>query len=202
MPIHSKIIPNPEALILVWAITEDEEALKSGLSEEIIADLDAIKFPGRRKQWLAIRQLVHWINPSLKISYDSKGKPVLESGYISISHTSHFAAVYYHPEIPTGIDLEEKNERIFKITNRFINSDEREMHNTSDLETATLIWSAKEAVFKKTGEDTTFFASCQTIRSINNDLRNLEVQIKNKGVEGTERLAYHFFDNHILTYTI
>jgi phosphopantetheinyl transferase len=61
----------------------------------------------------------------LEIDYNANGKPFLVNSkeYISISHSRNFIGILKAP-FDVGLDIEEINERITKIKNRFLNEDE------------------------------------------------------------------------------
>ncbi len=83
---------------------------------------------------------------------DEFGKPHLIGikGFISFSHTSQYAAAYYHKDQHIGIDLEEGKSNLLKVKSKFLNEDElKEAGN--NLEKLTIYWGAKEAIFKAKG---------------------------------------------------
>ena len=63
---------------------------------------------------------------------------------ISISHTQKFIAIIIS-DSPVGIDIEKIDERALNTAPKFINLN---LHKNLTNESATLIWSAKECLFK------------------------------------------------------
>ena len=63
---------------------------------------------------------------------------------ISISHTQKFIAIIISAS-PVGIDIEKIDERALNTAPKFINLN---VHKNLTNESATLIWSAKECLFK------------------------------------------------------
>ena len=82
-----------------------------------------------------------------------------------------------------------------------MNEYEKDKYASNDLETLTLIWSAKECIFKKYGAETTFFASHQTILEIDPVEKTILVGIKKGGIEVHERLIYQKFNEFVLVYS-
>lgn len=85
--------------------------------------------------------------PDHILSYNSNGKPFLKNGgFISISHSKSIIGIAWSFDYNIGLDIEEINDRIQKVENRFINDDE--MKFAQSLENKTRIWTIKEALIK------------------------------------------------------
>ena len=92
--------------------------------------------------------LKHRNIPSQDLFYDNYGAPYLTSGLnISISHSELFVAVCLSKE-KVGIDLQIINEKIFKVSNKFINDLEKKLTEKNNLEKLTHLWTIKEAAYK------------------------------------------------------
>lgn len=103
----------------------------------------------RKAEFLYTRILWQSFNPETKISYDTKGRPYLETGgFISISHSRNIVAIAYHPSHEVGIDAEFKSEKLVRIITKFLSLSELQQISTLDLTRVTLAWSIKEAVYK------------------------------------------------------
>ena len=136
----------------IWHITEEEAFFleKVPLSRQFTHS-------HKRLQHLAGRYLLQHLFPDFPLSLiqiaDTR-KPYLpeESHHFSISHCGDYAAAIVSTERRVGIDIELPTERILTIMPKFLNARERSEcvpHNTTLLvETATTLWSAKEAMFK------------------------------------------------------
>ena len=81
--------------------------------------------------------------------HDSNGIPRLESGQqLSISHTKNLAGIALGTK-PLGIDIEVFRPKIRRIATRFLHADETFVLNGDQvIEKLTLIWTAKEALYK------------------------------------------------------
>lgn len=137
----------------IWRTTESENELITALGTGPMPDLPHA--PSRRLEKLATRVLAKEMNQgdALDIRYDIR-RPFLEDRRsISISHSGEWVALALaSPETPVGIDIEKRGGRAEKLAERFMNDTEFERFQRLpyDLRAdfATLIWSAKEAIFK------------------------------------------------------
>jgi hypothetical protein len=110
--------------------------------------LKKITNENRKQEFLQIRALRNKSIGEIEIDYTESGKPFLVNSkeYISISHSQNFIGILKAP-FDVGLDIEEINERIIKIKNRFLNEKELKMFDSS-IENLTIAWTLKEALFK------------------------------------------------------
>ena len=152
MPEFYREIINEEIYLAVWDIIETEIELEKelSLSKQAIIKISQRKSSVHRKGYLATRQLLKKLNvdPSVH-QYDESGAPYLTDGrYISISHTKDKAVVAI-ASTPVGIDLERYQNKIKKISHRFLHKNEiNEKKKRNDILYLTQIWTAKEALYK------------------------------------------------------
>ncbi|PLX07607.1 MAG: hypothetical protein C0596_10110 [Marinilabiliales bacterium] len=132
-----------ESLSGIWEINESEDALlklcKLTEYDKILINDSGSK--QRRIELLAVRALLHTLNPEITIQYDNR-KPICNKGYISISHSDKYAAIVWHPEKQPTLDIEHINDRILRIAKRAFNDDELEFAN-DNTQSLTTIWSCK-----------------------------------------------------------
>ncbi len=104
-------------------------------------------------EWLSVRVLLYaMLQEDKEIGYSPEGKPYLtdHSFFISISHTKGYVAVMLASSVPAGIDIEQYAQRVHKVSDRYIRSDEQTEPYQDDMTWGLLLhWSAKEAVFKR-----------------------------------------------------
>lgn len=152
-------IIDDSSVYAVWRITEDVEALRSAISlkedEEVL--FSTFVAESRKKQWLAYRILIRrLIEPEdFPVDYDAMGKPFLagSSYHISVTHTDDLAAVIISRKRKVGIDTEKIKPRIEKVKDKFLNDGELALLNKgSELGQMTLVWCAKEALYKFYGK--------------------------------------------------
>ncbi|MBR8534823.1 4'-phosphopantetheinyl transferase superfamily protein [Carboxylicivirga sediminis] len=153
MPFDKRIDISAHHKVAVWKIEESVGQLKHllGVSAKDEAVVNAFRLDKRKQEWLASRLLLKEILGFYpELIYVENGKPTLANGssYISISHTDGFAAVSMSDQ-PTAIDIEKCQARVEKVASRFVHPDEASyIENKKKLNYLTLLWSAKEALYK------------------------------------------------------
>ena len=141
-----------------WGLTEPSEELLQWvtLTAADMELLQAFRIEKRRREWLASRLLVKTVTGiDPVISYLPNGKPYLQKPHqhISISHTNDLAVVVLHPGHQVAVDVEMITPRVTKVADRFLHASEVAMIPLGDaLLWQTLIWCAKEALFKYYGQ--------------------------------------------------
>lgn len=161
--VHSSL-ENTAFSLALWTPTEsDEELLQQW---ELLAtgeQMPPLKASHRRREWLATRLLLH--NQGLgRPGVLANGKPVLSQGALSISHCKNSVAVV-SSDVTIGLDIQEPTEQIFTIRSKFCSSGEwswLESH-AEVVRALTLVWSAKEAIFKYWGEQVDFAAHIEVM---------------------------------------
>lgn len=147
MPIiQHKIYPNGFQLG-IWAMAESEAHLYT-LFPYMRQQLSTFGSSHRRLERLCSHALLSAMlnlhNP--QIYHHASGAPYIENGSISISHSKHFCCILYAPfsNIPLGVDIEESNEKLQTVQQRFLRPDEQ----ASTISLLLLHWCAKEAAYK------------------------------------------------------
>jgi len=154
MPLYKTIHHDSNTQILIWEITESLQKLTSEvvLSKNSAARLHGMKSVVHQCGFLSVRKLLQEIGyTDFDLFYDEFGKPHLKDGrHISISHSHDFSTLILTNE-NCGIDLEMQREKIIRIADKFVTT-EFDFLNPSDqsqyIKMLTVIWGAKEAVFK------------------------------------------------------
>ena len=154
MPLHCKIDHDSNTQILVWHITESLASLlhELPLNPTSLLRLEKMKSEQHKRGFLSIRKLLQ--NAGYQdhdLWYDASGKPFLIDGtHISISHSFEFATIITSNR-EVGVDIELRREKITAVAQKFsryefdyLNPD----HTTDYIKKLTVIWGAKEAVFK------------------------------------------------------
>ena len=153
-----------------------------------------------REQFLAVRKILQLEDPSYKIRYDESGKPFINSDLnISITHSKFMAAIVFSEHNKAGIDIESKENKIINIQNKFLNNSEKlENKYQYNVDYLTMIWTAKESIYKAIGIKGVSFSDNIIIKNIN----------KNKGhgyyINGKEKykfdLKFFSIEEYILCY--
>ena len=155
MPLYKTIQYNSNTQILIWNITESFEQLNQEvqLNEKNQLRLNGMKSEMHQRAFLSVRKLLALAGYSdFDLEYDEFGKPhLIDEKHISITHSHHFSAIIISNE-PVGIDIEMQRDIILKIAPKFVNDEELERLQKTDLndyiKKLTVKWGAKEAIFK------------------------------------------------------
>jgi 4'-phosphopantetheinyl transferase EntD len=153
MPFVKKIVVE-SGILGIWEITESAGSLISAFQFSENEKNEFKKFIGekRQKEYLATRLLLQNIfNEKTEVIYLESRRPLLKNSKlnISISHSSDFVTVFISNEL-CGIDVENINRNIDRVTKRFLHREELawiEKSNQSQM-LKIIHWCAKEAIFK------------------------------------------------------
>lgn len=108
----------------------------------------SVRHPRTQLQRYASRLLLaEMLGQMPDVLKDEHGKPLLPNHPfdISISHTEGFAAILLGTG-KLGVDVQHYKPNVLKVRDRFL--DENEQLLAQDIETTTLFWAAKEAIYK------------------------------------------------------
>jgi phosphopantetheinyl transferase len=154
MPLFKSILHNSKTEILVWKITETLEQLllEVILNEKSKARLAGMKSVSHQCGFLSVRKLLQEKGyTDFDLYYDEFGKPHLNDGrHISISHSHEFSTIILSDQ-NCGIDLEMQREKIITIAHKFAEHEFEFLKDVGEknyIRQLTVIWGAKEAVFK------------------------------------------------------
>lgn len=156
MAIYHQQIINSTTKLGIWCIEEDE----SFFLKEVPLQ-QTITHPHKRLQHLAGRYLLRYLFhdfPYNDILIADTRKPYLsqEQYHFSISHCGNYAAAIVSSNERVGIDIEKPDVKVTRISHKFIHENELSFLQNSlqnvlqndVLTTTTVLWSAKEALFK------------------------------------------------------
>jgi phosphopantetheinyl transferase len=189
---------------IVWFLSESEEWL---MDQIVLSDNEIIKFNKisnslRRRSFLAIRIMLKEAGIS-EVEYLENGKPIINNGFISISHSGNWLGIRYSENHQIGLDIEKIHSRILKIKDRFLSETEETEVCSGDIEKMILCWSAKEAIFKKYGGETVFFREKIKVLNIDSVKKEIAVKIWNDESEFIETLSYFYpEDEYVLVHTL
>ena len=129
----------------------------------------------------------------LRILNQFEGREIENDNFISISHSKKFAAIIISKN-KVGLDIEQISEKPLRLSSKFISDN---IHQDLTKEKATLIWCAKEAIYKWSQKGNIDFIK---------DIKLHNFEIAEKGILTaefkTERLFlnYQKINNHYLVY--
>lgn len=144
--------------ILVWKVTESYAEL---LGDVVLNNTNRIRLDGMKSEmhqraFLSVRKLLQETgHTDLDLYYDEFGKPHLNGErHISITHSHNFSAIIISDET-VGIDIELQRDKIIRIADKFCDSEFQFLSPSFGTEKIqeyirklTVIWGAKEAIFK------------------------------------------------------
>jgi phosphopantetheinyl transferase len=151
MPIFFQQDIDPSTRLAIWKIEEEESFFLRHVPLQ-----REITHPHKRLQHLAGRYLLKYLYPHFPtelIRIADTRKPFLEDEayHFSISHCSDYAAVIVSRDQRVGIDIELPNDKVLRILDKFLHPVEKSMvtdHIPDTYIIPTVLWSAKEAMFK------------------------------------------------------
>jgi phosphopantetheinyl transferase len=159
MPLSQLTVINEDCIWGLWEITETAEALTTQLPLNIhdAHYLATVTHEGKKAESLAVRVLAMYMLKEWHCAYwgiikDEHDKPYLAELpiHLSISHTSHYAAVIMHKHQEVGIDIEFIKGKLLRVAHKFLNELEYQ-DAADDLQKLGIYWSAKEVLYKKYG---------------------------------------------------
>jgi 4'-phosphopantetheinyl transferase len=118
-----------------------------------------ITHPHKRLQHLAGRYLLKYLFPDFpneEILIADTHKPYLphEQYHFSISHCGNYAAAIVSSGDRAGVDIEQPSQKVARVMHKFMHENDllfmsnSYLYDRSPLELLTVMWSAKEALFK------------------------------------------------------
>ena len=138
------------------------------------------------------------------ISYKENRVPYLEgnNGQISITHTGAYAAIYLHPTLKVGIDIERIGEKVVRVKNRFLSDQELASIDERNEKThLTILWAAKEALYKVMQQETVDFREYLHIDPFTPYLQDTLKANETKSSENKSyQIEYKVFPEYVLTW--
>ena len=154
MPLYKTIHFNKNTQILVWKITESYQELFASVivNPTNLIRLGKMKSELHQRAFLSVRRLFQEIgHTDLDLYYDAFGKPHIKGEkHISITHSHEFSAIIISDEF-VGIDMELQRDKIMRIADKFVDEEFQylDQNNKEEyIKKLTVIWGAKEAIFK------------------------------------------------------
>lgn len=135
------------ARLALWRMSEDVGELPRPAGVDL-SDIHAeVRLREKLTEYCLLRAMTS--RDGIAIVHNHAGKPFIEGFHISISHTRGWAAMMLSEKNKVGVDIEYYSDRVNRIADRFIRSDEQ----NTDLHHRLVNWTAKEAVYKRFSEE-------------------------------------------------
>ncbi|MBP2284002.1 phosphopantetheinyl transferase [Flavobacterium sp. CG_23.5] len=202
--------------ILVWKITESFEQLNNEvqLTEKNALRLSGMKSELHQRAFLSVRKLFQEANyTDFDLFYDEFGKPHLHDGkHISITHSHDFSAIIISDET-VGIDIELQREKIIRIADKFCDSEFQFLSHpeTSGFGTEnqqeyirklTVIWGAKEAIFKIRNEKGISFKDHIKVQSFDLENKKVNTELHFDSLIKDFNIHFEEIENFTLVYAL
>lgn len=196
--------------ILVWKITESFEQLNNEvqLTEKNALRLSTMKSQLHQRAFLSVRKLFQEANyTDFDLFYDEFGKPHLHDGkHISITHSHDFSAIIISDET-VGIDIELQREKIIRIADKFCDSEFHFLSRSFGTENQreyirklTVIWGAKEAIFKIRNEKGISFKDHIKVQSFELENKKVNTELHFDNVIKEFNIEFEELENFTLVY--
>ena len=192
----------------VWKMDESVDTLLDLLPEREYYEREVQRFVAshRRLEWLSVRALLfRLLGEHKEVCYQPSGKPYLAdySYFISISHTKGYVAVMLASFTPAGIDIEQYAQRVHKVSDRYIRSDEQTEPYQGDMTWGLLLhWSAKEAVFKRMENADADLRKLRLTHFIPQEQGTFQVQELATEQQELYSVGYRICPDFVLTWTL
>lgn len=166
---------------------------------------DAIPFNNKQREleWVSARILLQeLIGTDFHLTKNEFGKPevTIPDMHISLSHCRDHVAAQISSNF-CGIDLEDIDERIRRISHRFLNDSELDfLGSEPSLEALYVCWCAKEAVYKWYGRKAVDFKNDMVIQAFNLQKENSCFLDFKKNGKQTLQINYRLFERHALAW--
>lgn len=139
--------------VLVWRLDEEAALLLEMCRDEGIPAEDLMDLPPKRQREKAAKRLLlcHAMGKTVTLAHDAQGAPAVEAlrMNISITHTMRLVAVALNEDRVIGLDAEpEDRTQVFRVRDKFLNSNEKRFIEPDDLAAHIIAWTAKEAIIK------------------------------------------------------
>ena len=210
MPIFFQQQINENTRLGIWKIEETEEFFKGNVPLH-----REVTHPHKRLQHLAGRFLLQFLFPDFPyqlIEIADTRKPFLPDTqyHFSISHCGDYAAAIVSKNQRVGIDIEIPVEKIGKIMYKFLSSTEHQIFNLvqglgsntalMSFNEPTILWSAKEAVFKWYGDGGVDFRREIQLKKQNEETSIIECFFSKN--ETALTIHYKLFDGLVLAWIV
>jgi len=204
MPVFFQQQINESTRLGVWKIEETEDFFRGNVPLH-----REVTHPKKRLQHLAGRFLLQYLFPDFpyeQIRIADTRKPFLpdERYHFSISHCGDYASAIISRTHRVGVDVEETEDRILRIKDKYLSTEEQRLFipdpAVPDFRLLTLLWSAKESVFKWYGAGEVDFRKHICLSKPDLTGNNLRCDF---GLTGDRlKVEYRLFDGLVLTWVV
>jgi phosphopantetheinyl transferase len=200
MPIFFQQQINDDTRLGIWRIEEPESFFENN-----VPIFSQVSHPHKRLQRFAGRFLLPYLYPDFPyrlIQIADTKKPFLanEAFHFSISHCGDYAAAIVSKSARVGIDIEIPTTKIEKVASKFLHADEQQNLVTGDLKKLTVLWSAKESVFKWYGDGNVDFSEHIRLQQVDVVKKIIDCSFTKANIDLD--INYKIFDDIVLTWVV
>jgi phosphopantetheinyl transferase len=203
MPLFKIINHNKNTTIFIWKIDESLVQLEKSvkLNDRSIKRIQVMRSESHKKGFLAVRKLLETAQlTDFDLYYTNDGKPHLKDGrIITISHSFDFSVIAIS-ESEIGIDIEKNRDKIQRIASKFIGSENNFLCNENLTEQLTVIWGAKESLFKIYPDGGLLFIEHLPVEKFKLHEKTTSGQILKDTINKSYRIYFDIFDGYTLVY--
>lgn len=200
---------NDNAILAMWKVEETIDELLAMLfnrpeHREAISKMGAEK---RQKEYLVSRVMLNTVlNDDKTIAHHPNGAPYITDGSynISIAHTGQYVTILLHPTAKVGIDIERITDKVVRVQSKFLSEAEIAALDVNNSKTQlTLLWAAKEALYKVMGVETVDFVKHLSVAPFSPYLDGeMQAQESVTAAQQNYTLSYRVFPEFVLVWTI
>lgn len=203
----ARIINTTDSTLFLWHITESASELATLLAPYNNLALEGVEPELRMKmlhntQFLSTRILLFaYAGLKFPIIKNQYGEPLSDGVHVSISHSHDYAAIIISKTKRVAIDLEKRDERINRVAHKFIHEIEQFFKEEERTIYYTLIWSAKETLYKLYTANEVIFKDELRIHPFSySDQGEINGEVLKAPKILDVRICYISFDNYVLTW--
>jgi 4'-phosphopantetheinyl transferase len=192
--------------VAIWKIIENSIEMEELCGDKFIIPQEINNWTINRKlQWLSSRLLLKILSPKTEVFFSQEKGPVQTQNnlFVSISHTNFFSCATISQTSPVGIDIEEINDKAKRISKKFLHPSESHFLENEMIDESnfyTLLWTIKEAIFKKFHNLHLIFSEQIILKSLkqNDDFFFAEVIVKSENNINYVDAKIYKIENHYL----
>lgn len=204
-----KTINIENGILGIWKLTDTVEDLihQFHFTETELNDYKKFSVDKRKTEYLATRLLLQQLLKEKKeIIYQPSGRPQIKESQknISISHSADFVAIIVSDNV-VGIDVENAQRNIERVSSRFLHPDETMwIEKSDDVQfLKILFWCAKEAIFKCSQRSGVLFNTQIIIPPFDfKKNNNFFGKLTDADCDEKFKLWYFYFQNNIVVYCV
>jgi 4'-phosphopantetheinyl transferase len=207
MPLY-KTIQTDDYFVLVWKITESYNDLfrDVALKDFCLHRLESMNSDIHQRGFLSVRKLLETAGyTDFDLFYDENGKPHLKDGkHISITHSFDFSSIIISNQ-PTGIDLEQKREKIIRIARKFTDFDNNFFDKSNIEQTTrqlTAIWGVKEAIYKYHSQKGLSLKQHINVLPFNVNSHEIEAEVNYQDIHHIHKGLFYEFEDYTLVHLV